>query len=453
MVPRTPQRRIQTWTSRPSERWFLFLLHMVCCLFSSCQILMSVRLEPTTVTPMPPAPTQLGASNAAVLQAGSETGSNAQVRYYHCILCNMYFCGCCQWHHHRQLDLSTSSSSQIWTSVPTGPTCVATTLTVWTPWVRTAACAKKGSLETGSSVQVTHHKPPSCRSLPVKNALLQPVWSIVQIATSVRTTVTCVRTATASTCPEGSAVSVTWASSPPLMERPVKVRPPPPGAETDNCRKIIHTHTHIHRDGKLIWDFSLQLTMLFIAVIYFNQFTVLYYTLWCFTIILIYYAFTYIPARTPIKNPLPREILQEWIFTVVRFVTTACISCVLDEVEWCSWRHGDNGSQFFINSRVKKSRFKQGFFNLTSQCENVKTWSNHPLIAHSCSFLSFFLLPPPPPPLLFFFSLLQTLMSVPSLTSVSMDAASTYQDSSDVNVRPVMSWTEVEATARVRLMF
>lgn len=45
-----------------------------------CQMSMSVRSEPITVTDMRPAPTQLEASNATVLQDGLATASNAQVK-------------------------------------------------------------------------------------------------------------------------------------------------------------------------------------------------------------------------------------------------------------------------------------------------------------------------------------------------------------------------------------
>lgn len=48
--------------------------------------------------------------------------------------------------------------------------------------------------------------------------------SLLQTATSVRRTATCVRVATVWTCQEASAVNVTWASSPLLTARPVLVR-------------------------------------------------------------------------------------------------------------------------------------------------------------------------------------------------------------------------------------
>lgn len=44
---------------------------------------------------------------------------------------------------------------QTWMSVPTGPTCAATTQTVWTPWDHTAATARTDSLGTASTAQVT----------------------------------------------------------------------------------------------------------------------------------------------------------------------------------------------------------------------------------------------------------------------------------------------------------
>lgn len=43
-------------------------------------------------------------------------------------------------------------------------------------------------------------------------------------------------------------------------------------------------------------------------------------------------------------------------------------------------------------------------------------------------------------------------MNVPLLTSVSTDSARISRDFSDVNVALVMNWTEVEATAQVRLV-
>lgn len=46
-----------------------------------------------------------------------------------------------------------------------------------------------------------------------------------QTATSAPTTATCVRAATAWTCRGATAVNVTWASSRPMMARPVRVRP------------------------------------------------------------------------------------------------------------------------------------------------------------------------------------------------------------------------------------
>ena len=81
-VPRAPLGRRQTPIIRPSERCLFFSLlltwHLVCFLFP--QISMSVRLQPTTVTDRLPAPTPPAASSAAVVQVGSATASNAQVR-------------------------------------------------------------------------------------------------------------------------------------------------------------------------------------------------------------------------------------------------------------------------------------------------------------------------------------------------------------------------------------
>lgn len=50
------------------------------------------------------------------------------------------------------------------------------------------------------------------------------VWSTLQTAMNVQRTATCVRAATVWTCPEASAVNVTWASSPLLTARPARVR-------------------------------------------------------------------------------------------------------------------------------------------------------------------------------------------------------------------------------------
>lgn len=72
--------RMQTQIIRPSEQCLCFSSYMASRLFSLCQISMSVRSEHITVTDMLPAPTQLEALNATVLQGGLATASNVQVR-------------------------------------------------------------------------------------------------------------------------------------------------------------------------------------------------------------------------------------------------------------------------------------------------------------------------------------------------------------------------------------
>lgn len=85
----------------------------------AAQTSMSVRSEHITVTDKLPAPTQLVASNATVLQDGLVMASNVQT----------------------------------WTSAPTGHTCATTMLNVSTPWAHIAVHARRDSLEMDSTAQ------------------------------------------------------------------------------------------------------------------------------------------------------------------------------------------------------------------------------------------------------------------------------------------------------------
>lgn len=78
----TPQCQEPDWNENADSnhqiiRAVSIFLHVASRLFR--QISMSVRLAPITVTDTPPAPTQLAALNATVLQGGLATASNAQV--------------------------------------------------------------------------------------------------------------------------------------------------------------------------------------------------------------------------------------------------------------------------------------------------------------------------------------------------------------------------------------
>lgn len=65
---------------------------------------------------------------------------------------------------------------QTWMSAPMGHTCAATMPTVTTPWAHIAVRARRDSLETGSTAQVTHAKPISCTTFLLIRRFMNAFW-------------------------------------------------------------------------------------------------------------------------------------------------------------------------------------------------------------------------------------------------------------------------------------